>query len=319
MTTSSVTAVKTAKEPATQIDPSEPPSSGTASVQPSLLQSLGGWFKDNLSSKSDNSLKKALEDVLDEHESVEYAGTVASDEERTLIRNMLAFGELTVEDVMVPRTDIFAVEMGVTIDQLKQYVIEKRHTRIPVYNDSLDHVAGFIHAKDLTPFFAGDEQFDIKNVLRQIIFVPPSMRAVDLLMQMRTSSCHMAIVVDEYGGTDGLATMEDVFEELVGDIQDEHDLEPELELKWKGKNILIADARVEVEDLEEALGLSLTSDDEEDDFDTLGGLIFSEIGRVPAKGEIIRYADGVIKFEILSADPRRIYRVKITRNFTPLS
>lgn len=295
----------------------EPPSSGTADAQPSLLQSLGGWIKDNLGAKSEHSLKEALEEVLDEHE--ESAEQTISDEERTLLRNMIAFGELTVSDVMVPRADVFAVEEGVSLEQLKHYVIEKRHTRIPVYSESMDQILGFIHAKDLTPFFAGDEAFKMSKVLRDILFVPPSMRGVDLLMQMRSASCHMAIVVDEYGGTDGLVTMEDVFEELVGDIQDEHDNEQELELKWKGKNVLVADARVEIEDIEEELGLSLVKEEDEEDFDTLGGLIFHELGRVPAKGEMVSFSEGLLKFEILSADPRRIYRVKITRNFTPLN
>lgn len=292
----------------------EPPSSGTDGAQPSMLQSLGGWIK-NLGNKSEHSLKEALEEVLDEHE--ESAQHTISDEERTMLRNMIAFGELTVSDVMVPRADVFAVEQGVTLDQLKHYIIDKRHTRIPVFNETMDNIIGFLHAKDLTPFIAGDEAFEIKKLLREILFVPPSMRGVDLLMQMRSSSCHMAIVVDEYGGTDGLVTMEDVFEELVGDIQDEHDNEQALEMKWKGKNILVADARLEIEDLEEALGLSLVDEDEED-FDTLGGLIFHELGRVPAKGEVVGFADGLLKFEIMSADPRRIYRVKVTRNFTPL-
>lgn len=317
MAISSVSAAKPAKDPSSSSDAMEPPSSDTVSAQPSLLQSLGGWFKESLGAKTGNSLKQALEDVLDDH--IETTEHMVSDEERTLIRNMIAFGELTVSDVMVPRADVFAVDMTVSLEQLKLYVIEKRHTRIPIYNDTMDHIAGFVHAKDLTLFFAGDEEFDIKKVLRDILFVPPSMRGVDLLMQMRSSSCHIAIVVDEYGGTDGLVTMENVFEELVGDIQDEHDNEQKLELNWKGKNILIADARVEIDDLEEALGLSLTSDEEEEDFDTLGGLIFSEIGRVPAKGEVIGFLDDLLRFEILSADPRRIYRVKIRRNFTPLN
>ena len=302
---------------ASRSEPLEPPSSGTAPVEqsaPSLLQSLGGWIR-SITHKNENTLKEALAEVLDEHE--EQAMQLVTDDERTLLRNMIAFGELTVGDVMVPRPDIFAVEVGVTLEELKHYVIEKRHTRIPVFTDSLDRVSGFIHAKDLTVFIAGDDEFDIEKVLRKVLFVPRSMRCVDLLMQMRSASCHMAIVVDEYGGTDGLVTMEDVFEELVGDIRDEHDREEDLELKWKGKNTLVADARIEIDDLEETLGCALRDEGDDDEYDTIGGLIFAELGRVPTKGEVIQYHDGQVKFEILSADPRRIYRVKITRNFTP--
>ena len=225
---------------------------------------------------------------------------------------MIHFGELTVHDIMVPRSDIMALEHDVSMDELKKHVIEIGHTRIPVYNDSLDHIEGFIHVKDLFPYLASGEAFSINQVLREILFIPPSMRIVDLLMKMRVSGCHMAIVVDEFGGTDGLVTMEDLFEELVGEIQDEHDgHEASPHMRWIGDQILEADARSSIEQIEKALGESLI-DDEESDIDTLGGFIFSTMGRVPVRGEMVMLKP-TLKAEILMADPRRIRQVRLTR------
>ena len=214
---------------------------------------------------------------------------------------------------MVPRSDIMALENGVSMDELKKHVIEIGHTRIPVYNDSLDHIEGFIHVKDLFPYLASGEAFSINQVLREILFIPPSMRIVDLLMKMRVSGCHMAIVVDEFGGTDGLVTMEDLFEELVGEIQDEHDgHEASPHMRWIGDQILEADARTSIETIEEALKESLRDSEEEHDVDTLGGFIFSIMGRVPVRGEVVMIKP-TLKAEIMLADPRRIRQVRLTR------
>lgn len=159
---------------------------------------------------------------------------------------------------------------------------------------------------------SGDKAFDLELAIRPVLFVPPSMKVSDLLLKMRLSGEHMAIVVDEYGGTDGLLTMEDLFEQIVGAIQDEHDEDnPESDISWISENVFEADARVKIDKLEEELGLDL-SIASEGDFDTLGGMIFSYLGRVPAKGEVISYPSG-FKIEILDADPRRIKRVRLTR------
>jgi CBS domain containing-hemolysin-like protein len=213
---------------------------------------------------------------------------------------------------MVPRTDISAIPNDIAIEDLKQHIIEERHTRIPVYEETLDHVQGFIHVKDLLPMLAGDAAYDIKGLIRPLLFVPPSMRIIDLLIKMRHVGSHMAIVVDEYGGTDGLVTMENLFEEIVGDIQDEHDGDEEQEDRILRINdtTFEVNARIPIEKLEQKLGLGLVTEEKAGEFDTLGGLIFYQLGRVPARGEIVPHISG-IRFEITEADPRRIRKVRI--------
>lgn len=277
-----------------------------------LGQALARWVRHIFSGKSaEASLKEALEEVIEEHR--EESGETLSSDERDMLHNMLLMGELTVSDVMIPRTEIVAVDHDITLTELKAVLQEQRHTRMPVYKGTLDRLLGFIHLKDLVPALAGDEAFDIDKVMRDILFVAPSMKVVDLLVQMRVSGDHMAIVVDEYGGTDGLVTLEDLFEEIVGEIQDEHDEEVlEQELKRVSLFCFEADARMRIDALEKELDSPLRAEDEdEDDYDTLGGLIFMRLGRVPARGEILQI-DGVARLEIMDADPRRIRKVKIT-------
>ncbi len=287
----------------------QPSEADTLSAQLSPFQQLSRWLK-SFSNKPDNSLKAALEEVIEEHEDDE---TLISEEERTLLKNMLAFGELTVGDVMIPRTDIFAVPDDISFDELKKHMVEQRHTRIPVYQESLDNIQGFIHLKDLVPALAGDSDFTTQKLMRNIFFVPSSMKIIDLLLKMRLASCHIAIVVDEYGGTDGLVTMEDLFEEIVGDIQDEHDEDEVLPaMHWISANILEADARIKIDDLSKELNVDMINGHGSDDFDTVGGLIVSILGRVPARGEVIDYSYGM-KIEVLSADPRRVKKVRLVR------
>lgn len=267
------------------------------------------WFRHKLARRGENTIKEMLEEALEEES---FSDLAISEEEKNLLKNMIHFGELTVRDIMVPRSDIMALPKQVSFDELKRHVVDIGHTRIPVYDDSLDHIEGFIHVKDLFAHLAIEAPFDITNVLRETLFVPPSMRIVDLLLKMRVSGCHIAIVVDEYGGTSGMVTMEDLFEEIVGEIQDEHDdTEDRNTPRRIGNDILEVDARIEIGKLEEALGDTVNRDDE-DDFDTLGGYIFSTLGRVPVRGEVLKFHPR-FKFEIVSADPRRIRTVRITR------
>jgi len=271
-----------------------------------LMKRLRAWLKGR---SHDNSLKEAIEEVLEEHEE---EGSELPSEEQSMLKNVLTFSDRAVKDIMTPRTDIKAVEYNVTLDEIKRHITLNRHTRVPVYNETLDNVKGFIHIKDLVPLLSGDTPFNMALILRDILFVAPSMKLIGLLVKMRSAGVHMAIVVDEYGGTDGLVTLEDLFEEIVGEIQDEHDEEEEQEvtLAWNAHGYCDADARVAVEKLEAELGLGLLAGDKPADYDTLGGLIFYEIGRVPARGEVIAHASGA-RFEIISADLRRIYRVRI--------
>lgn len=286
----------------------EPTPPRPAEHKRSLFRRLSGFF----CARNDASIKEAIEEAIDEvlEDREEGLETLAPDE-KTMLRNVLSFRDLTVGDIMTTRTDVMAVPVTISKDALKQHIIEQRHTRIPVFGASLDHVEGFLHIKDLFAILAGDQPYDILRVIRPMLFVPPSMRITDLLKKMRRSGSHMAIVVDEYGGTDGLVTLEDLFEQIVGEIQDEHDEEEGArDLIKIGENAYEADARVHIEKLEEVLGFQLLTEHEEDEFETLGGLIFFELGRVPAKGEIIPHSSGV-RFEILEADPRRIRRVRV--------
>lgn len=270
---------------------------------------LVGWMRSLVKRRSsDQSLKNVLEEVIQEHE--DETGEELSTEEKVILTNMLSIGEMTVHDVMVPRADIVAVSFSATLDEIKRIIRDKRVSRLPVYKGNLDRIRGFIHLKDLVPALAGDEEFEIQKVMRDISFVSPSMRVVDLLMQMRISGEHITMVVDEYGGTDGLVTMEDLFESLVGDIQDEHDTdEPADEIKQVGINSYEAYARLSIDKLEEALNLSLKGE-EDAEYDTLGGFIFARMGRVPVRGEIIDIPEKA-RIDILEADPRRVRKVRI--------
>lgn len=291
---------------------SEPESKpATAYEAPSRMSLAIRWFREKMGFRSEGSLKELIEEALEEN-SAEAADI--SDEEKSLLKNLIHFGELTVADVMVPRSDIMAVEREASLADLKQHVITIGHTRIPVFHGSLDAIDGFIHVKDLFPHLASDTPFEIARVLREILFVPPSMRIVDLLPKMRVSGCHIAIVVDEFGGTDGLVTMEDLFEELVGEIQDEHDgHDANPGMRWIGDHMVEADARIPLETLQHAFGEPLVEGALAEDIDTLAGLIFSQLGRVPARGEMVHLRPG-LKAEILLADPRRIRLVRLIRS-----
>ncbi len=251
------------------------------------------------------------------------SGKAAIKAKESMISAAEEFQHLRVEDVMVPRADIVATENIASLKQLSTAFKDAGHSRLPVYKGTLDDPMGMVHIKDLLPFLLFDakgrgakkypEKQVISQILRPVIYVPPSMLAQDLLTRMQAHRIHMAIVVDEYGGTDGLVTLEDLVEPIVGDIEDEHDdAEPEVmkTTEQGGKAVWEADARITIDDFEEALGRDFATADEEDDVDTLGGLVFTLAGRVPERGEVIRHPDGV-EFEVIDADPRRVKRLKI--------
>jgi len=233
------------------------------------------------------------------------------------------FHVLRVDDVMVPRADITAIDSTATLIELSAAFKEAGHSRLPIYKETLDDPTGMVHIKDLMPYLMLDakgrsaktypDKKVVQYIKRDVLFVPPSMLAQDLLRRMQARRVHMAIVVDEYGGTDGLVTIEDLIEPIVGDIDDEHDeAEPEVQIvpDNRGRFVWEADARITIEDFEAALGRDFATDDEEEDVDTLGGLIFTLAGRVPERGEIIRHETG-LEFEVLDADPRRVKRLRI--------
>jgi len=246
------------------------------------------------------------------------------DQERDVLMSAAEnFHILKVEDVMVPRADITATEEATSLKDLVNVFKDAGHSRLPVFKNMLDEPTGMIHVKDLLPFLAFDargrtgktypDKKIIKKIIRPVLFVPPSMAADDLLRKMQAGRCHMAIVVDEYGGTDGLVTLEDLIEPIVGDIEDEHDEnEPEIKTLTDAKGLTYweADARADIEDFEEIFGRDIATPKEDEEVDTLGGVVVSLAGRVPERGEIIRHDYG-IEFEILDADPRRIKRLRV--------
>lgn len=256
-------------------------------------------------------------------------------QERTWLLNTLRFGGLRVEDVMVPRADVVAIDESAPLADLIRLFREAGHSRMPVYRETLDAPTGMIHIKDLLTWIAtqaeaaglpaeagqGDASLQLgtvdlslpissSNLVREVLFVPPSMPVVSLLLRMQSQPIHLAIVVDEYGGTDGLVTIENLIEEIVGDIEDEHDTNGDLEIR-EGKDGLIASARTPIEDLAERLGIDdLVAPEHQDEVDTLGGLVFTLLGRVPLRGELVPHPSG-IEFEVLEADARRITKLKI--------
>ena len=276
----------------------------------SPLQAAQCWLKHLVFPKNEGSLKDVLEEVIEEHE--ENGEEALAPQERVMLQNVLSFGDRTVSDIMIPRTDIVAVPHDIAFDELKTHIIEQRHTRTPVYEGTLDHLLGFLHVKDLLPMMAGDKPYEIHSYLRTLLYVPPSMKVLDLLAKMRSVGSHMAIVADEHGGTDGLVTMEDVVEEIVGEIQDEHDEDEAGDscIIRIGEKMVEVSARIHIEQLEKRLGLQFAGEDVEQEFDTLAGLISTQLGRLPAKGEIVPHSSGV-KFEIIDADPRRIRKVRV--------
>lgn len=260
------------------------------------------------------SMRQSLEQVIEESERENPA---LSRPEREMLANLLKFGELRVDDVMVPRTDIVAIEETTTLCELVAKFREAQHSRLPIYRETLDDPIGLIHIKDVVGL--GELGPDgvmrwpdvpISQLRREVLFAPPSMRARDLLVKMQTTRIHLALVIDEYGGTDGLVSIEDLVEQIVGEIGDEHDVDDALHLLPLPDGGFEADARLDLEDFTAQTGIVLEPADPEEDVDTLGGLVVSLIGRVPQRGEIVAHASG-FEFEVLEADPRRIKRLRI--------
>jgi CBS domain containing-hemolysin-like protein len=259
---------------------------------------------------SEPTLREEIEDAIDEAE--ESDGAPAGDlsaTERQMLRNLLHFGEQTAGAICVTRGEIMAVPKGISFDDLVQAFVDAGHSRLPVYGESLDEVIGMVHIKDV--FLASvDPSRDrsIDALMREPLFVPESMGVIELLARMRTERVHLAIVVDEFGGTEGLLTNEDVVEEIVGEIEDEHDDAEAAMLTLLDDGVWEADARIELEELAEAVDRRLSSD--EDEVDTLGGLVFLLAGHIPANGECVTHPSGW-KLEAVDSDPRRIIRVRL--------
>ncbi len=310
---------------------------GKTRGHPGFLQRLVFLFRP----QSAPTIRENLQDALAGHG--EWDQTITPGE-RAMLHNILRLREVRVEDVMIPRAEVDAVDQKMTLGELLKLFEESGHSRMPVYDETLDDPRGMVHIRDvvaaITKLAAEKKRrrrngtaavghnsaadFDLSKVQldktieelklpREVLFVPPSMLAADLMARMQAQRIQMALVIDEYGGTDGLVSLEDIVEMVVGDIEDEHD-EDEALFTEQENGTIIADARVELEELAKPLGEEFleAARSEDDDVDTIGGLIFSLLGRIPVRGEVIASFAGY-EFEVLEADPRRVKRVRIVR------
>lgn len=316
-------------------EPSDPPSEDES--RPGLFAKLSDLIA-TLRRPGGQNLRDTLELALKDNPAED---STFSAGEREILSRLLSFGVTRVEDVMVPRADIIAVDESELLQDLLQTFKEAGVSRLPLYRDTLDNPAGMIHIKDLFVWLldqgAGNSNngaspsrpaedktlssLDLTDIdlnrpisslklRRSVLYVPPSMPAMNLLIRMQATRNHMALVVDEYGGTDGLVTIEDLVEQIVGDIEDEHDEEEIAPIQVdKSKNLIVL-ARAPVEELEKHLNMPILTEDEREDIDTLGGLVFTIVGRVPSRGEVVRHSSG-LEFEVLDADPRRIKSIKV--------
>jgi CBS domain containing-hemolysin-like protein len=240
----------------------------------------------------------------------------AADGPLDLVDQAQAFKSLIVGDVMTPRADIVAVEISCPFDELLARFLEAEHTRMPIYRETLDDPVGQVHVKDVFKMLVdeqirpGPDEPVLRRLRREILYAPGSMRAADLLLKMQASRTHMALIIDEFGGTDGLVTLEDLIEAVVGEIDDEHDEAVRAKVVTRPGGLIEADGRAPLEDLEQALQRSLVPADLDEDIDTVGGLVSALAGRVPQRGEVITHPEG-FDFEVTDADPRRVKRLRV--------
>jgi CBS domain containing-hemolysin-like protein len=269
-----------------------------------------------MSSASPNPLIGALRRLIggdaERAEQAAAADAKAADpQERALLANISRLRGKTAYDVMVPRADIVAMEASLTLDQAIATIQREGHSRYPVYQRSLDDVIGMVHIKDVVGWL-GKKDFSLQAVLRKPLFVAPSIPVLDLLLQMRQQRMHLALVVDEHGGIDGLVTIEDLVETIVGDIADEHDEVAAPQMIERPDGTVDLDARLPIAAFEARFGPVLTEEEREQDLDTVGGLVFTLGGRVPVRGEVLTHSSG-LEFRVLDADPRRIKRLRVRR------
>ena len=259
--------------------------------------------------EAEEQLRDTIEEIIEEGDApAEPMGAA----ERTILANVLRLREVSAADVMVPRADIVSVDQDIGTDALVAFLVREAHSRVPIYRGTLDEVQGFVHVKDLLRAQQSGTPFRITDIMRKVLFVAPSMRVLDLLLEMRKSRTHLALVVDEYGGIDGLVTIEDVVEAIVGDIEDEHDVDDRPRLQRLPDGSFQIDARLPIEDFVAQTGISLDDEARSADIDTVGGAVVALSGRVPGRGEIVTHPAGC-EFEVIDADPRRLKKLKARR------
>ena len=271
-----------------------------------LLESFRGWMRGLKRRPGPDSVRDTLEDLIEQREEAEQP---IDEHERSLLGNILRLRDQTADDVMVPRADINAIDVRASLQEIVTLVQDTGHSRYPVYRENLDDAIGLVHIKDVLLLQASGKPFSLQRIMRRVLYVSPSIRVLDLLLEMRLKRTHMALVVDEYGGIDGLVTIENLVEQIVGEIEDEHDRDIEPDFVEYPDGVIEADARMPLEELEARVG-RLLDDEDREDIDTLGGLVFFLAGRVPSRGELIGHPSG-LEFEVVEADPRRIKRLRL--------
>ncbi len=256
---------------------------------------------------------ETIEEIMEER--VERGDKVLVDpDEISLLKNLFRLRDIRAGEIRIPTIDITGISVDASSDELKRLMAEEKFTRLPVYDQTLDNIVGVIHVKDILCAMMEDEEVSVKKLMTgSILFVPPSVRALDLLREMQAKKAQMAIIIDEYGGTDGLITLEDLLEEIVGEIEDEHDALDEAPVLHKiGNSVIQADARILLKDLEKMIGPFMTRKEKEEFVDSVGGLVFHLAGRLPRVGEKIEHSSGIV-FQVLDVDARHIKKVKITK------
>jgi len=275
-----------------------------------MIKKIYGSITSLFRSNQKEELKNVIEDLIDENKS---STEKIDDGTKNIFKNVINLSDKCIEDVMIPRADIDAVSSDIKIDKLITFINKTKHSRIPVFQDNLDKIIGMIHIRDLFEKVKKKKKKEnlslSKTITRKILFSSPSMKILDLLLKMRSEQIHMSIVVDEFGGTNGLVTIEDLVEEIVGEIKDEHDFEEIEEIKKISKKTYDVSARLPVEDLEKKIGGFFT-DEEKEDIDTVGGLVFNLLGKIPSRGEVINHKSG-LEFTIRDADTRKIKRILV--------
>ena len=269
-----------------------------------------GWFKRLFSNSNDNDLRETIEELIVDDSSDENGEDTPEKHERLLLSNIFKLRDLTAYDVMVPRVDIIAVEASISKEDLMNIYAETPRSRVPVFKETLDNINGTVHIKDFLGQIAKKQSYNLSKITREVPIISPSMPVMDLLIQMRETKNHMSLVIDEYGGIDGLVTLGDVLELITGEIDDIYDDETTPQLKEIGKDLYLADGRLPIEEFEQTFDCEILDEEDREEIDTLAGFVFSHAGRVPAKGEIIEHSQG-FSFEIIDGDGRRIHTIKI--------
>jgi magnesium and cobalt transporter len=279
---------------------------------PSLLDRLRARFRRRA---HEPSLRESLAELVSEagHAPEQAGKTEELDRhERALIANVLRLRDTLADDVMIPRADIVAMRLDTPLAEARAQIRREGHSRLPVYRDQLDEIVGMVHIKDVFAHDSNEADFSLQKILRTPLMVAPQTPVLELLLQMRQARMHLALVVDEYGGIDGLVTIEDLVETIVGDIADEHDEPGQKMVTERADGSFDIDGRMTIEDFEERFGPILTEDEREADIDTVAGLVFTLAGQVPARGEVVAHESG-IEFRVLDSDPRRIRRLRMRR------